>query len=242
MNSETLKILNRSIQESPRGKFLEVTSYFCKTPDYTNYVFYDDIRQYCIGGFTLCAGNLSFLTDEENYLHCAKLQNIFIKEEARGGGIFGGLLEALKDFAEDNGVFLYMLARAFKLKMPVIKRPEEYIRWIQHHNDDIEMQGDKDTEWVQSKRLLDTYKRHGFCSFTAYKEDVSQEKWLENLICGGTDNVKPELQEVLTPLINCEDEPTTWKDHVLQMNNEKRQRNKKRRKEIRRRNSSRKSA
>ena len=89
---------------------------------------------------------------------------------------------------------------------------------------------------------MDTYKRYGFCSFTAYKEDVSQEKWLENLVCGGTDKVKPELQEVLTPLINCEDEPTTWKDHVLQMNNEKRQRNKKRKKQIRRRNSSRKSA
>ena len=241
MDEGTRIVLRDGFEESPVGKFLQQTGYFCKTPDYTNFVFYDDINMICQGGFTLTHGNLSFLTDEENCHHTIKLQNIFIRKDSRGGGLFGSILDAVKDFAEDHGVFLYLLARSFKLDMPTIRRPEEYVEWIKHHNDDIEMVKNTDEEWVKSKLLLDTYKKYGFCSFDAEPEDVSKKKWLEQILCAGIDNVTPALQEILLPRIHCEDNPKTYREQMHELNKHRKKRNKKLQK-YQKRFSSRKSA
>ena len=238
--SKSVDYLADTFWQSPAGAFIQQTAYYAKTPDNVNFVFYDDIERQCIGGFTITRGNLSFLTDEENYHHTCKLQNIFIKKECRGSGLFRAFLEALKGFSEDHGVLLYFLARSFKLDMPTIRTPEEYVEWISSDEERIHMHSDNEAEWYLSRRLYDSYRRIGFCHFNIEKEDVEDPKWLENILCNDISNVKKEMRETIESRINCEENESTLEKYVAKHIDEQ-QRKRRNRHKIRRKRRSRKA-
>lgn len=237
ITSKDVDHLANTFWDSPAGSFIQQVSYYAKTPDNVNFVFWDDIERQCIGGFTITRGNLSFLTDEENYHHVCKLQNIFIKHNYRGSGLFRSFLEALKGFSEDHGVLLYFLARSFKLDMPTIRTPEEYVEWISTEDGGINMHHDHDKEWYLSRRLYDSYRRIGFCGFRIEKEDVEEEKWLSNTLCNDISNIKEDLRENIISRINCEENKETLESIVAGSIAEKRSRRRNRHRIIRKKRS-----
>ena len=116
--------------DSPAGKFRQQMSAYAKTPNDIHYIFYDEFEKISHGDFSLSHGQLNFLTEEQNINKTTKLMQIYIRPEARGEGLFRSIMETLKMFAEENGVLLHFVAHHFKIDMPVIRRPEEYVEWL----------------------------------------------------------------------------------------------------------------
>ena len=227
--------------ETPAGQFRQQVAHYAKSPDYCHFVFYDEFQELCLGGFALTHGNLTFLSDEQNICKSACLKQIYIRPENRGEGLFGAMMESLKMFAEENGVLLHFVAHHFKIDMPVIRNPEEYISWIDKEDINLQMEKNSDKDWHLSKRLYDTYQRMGFCNLTLDHADVHKAKWREMAFCSDPAATPEDVQNAIAGRTNCGEDRQT---HTEQMNarNAVRRKQRKRLKKARRQNRSRKAA
>lgn len=188
------------LEASPRGRFLFLLSSYFKTPDQKHFSWYCPDQRRVMGVFTLGNGDFTFLSDDQCAYEVVHVWNIFFKEECKGSGLWRQMMEILKELAELTGVSIYFVAKAFRVNLPLIEKPEEFLAFIK--TDYVKDYKDKDKEKWYSELLRRSYWKFGYCGLTVDDEYFSDDHWKRNALgyCPSTasDTMKRTFGERLT--------------------------------------------
>lgn len=202
LQNSTINLYRDQLAESPSVKCREIIHLSFKAADEWHYVFFDEFEGALAGGFTLDVGDLSFFNDHENLLHTLKVHQVYIANEYRGAGFFRMFMECILSAADMTGAFIYLCCRPYKLNMPTIRDPMEYVKWIAGEDHYMAMHNDTHYERDKARELKEAYMKFGFLPLEVNRKDVSDEFWKGQILCSNPQKCHDDVKEALGDRVN----------------------------------------
>lgn len=133
-----------------------------------NWVDMENGRDQMVGAVVaLDTQGISGISDKSINENTVHIRSIAVADDAKGVGLLGLICSALIRAAEDNGVFLWGVARSFECVIPNMFCMEDIVAW--QESGEYLRSFSYGSSWNRAKektrRLMRAYLSNGFCNF-----------------------------------------------------------------------------